>query len=113
MSEAHDPRITPVRDDLAAAKLEGVIERPRYVEGVARQVASASLPLSFSACHQARLESELLLGEDFTVYDEASGWAWGQAARDGYVGWVPAADLRSEIVRMPRLSAISSRIPMA
>jgi cell wall-associated NlpC family hydrolase len=41
----------------------------------------------------ARQSSQLLHGEAFTVYDEAGGWAWGQAASDGYVGYVPAAGL--------------------
>lgn len=38
----------------------------------------------------APLASELLFGEEFAVYDLADGWAWGQAAHDGYVGYVPA-----------------------
>lgn len=37
---------------------------------------------------RSRLETQLFLGERFTVYDEADGWAWGQCAHDGYVGYI-------------------------
>jgi hypothetical protein len=97
MSQDFDPRITPVRDDLAAVALKDMVERPRYVSGTARQVMAPALPLSFTAKAGARLETELLLGEGFTVYDEADGWAWGQATGDGYVGYVPAAGLGAEV----------------
>ena len=31
------------------------------------------------------------MGERVTVYEfDDEGWAWGQLARDGYVGWLPA-----------------------
>jgi cell wall-associated NlpC family hydrolase len=69
-------------------------------------VAAAALPLSFAASGQARLETELLLGEGFTVYDEGGGWAWGQAAGDGYVGWVPSAGLSAEIEIPSHLVAV-------
>ena len=97
MSTAFDPRITPVRDDLAAAHLKGTFERSRYAEGSLRRVTAPALPLSFAPTVGARLETEILFGEEFTVYDEKDGWAWGQATRDGYVGYLPAADLSSDI----------------
>src|SRR4051812_29981755 len=35
--------------------------------------------------------TEALLGERVTIYDlNDEGWAWGQLADDGYVGWLPA-----------------------
>jgi hypothetical protein len=35
--------------------------------------------------------TEALLGERVTVYEvNDEGWAWGQLADDGYVGWLPA-----------------------
>ena len=38
--------------------------------------------------------TEALKGEQITVYDIGeSGWAWGQLARDGYVGFLPATAL--------------------
>lgn len=88
-----DRRITPARADLAAASLKGRIEAARYVEGVARRCARPVAPLTFSPAIDARQESQLLFGERFVVYEEKDGWAWGQAALDGYVGYVEAAAL--------------------
>jgi hypothetical protein len=36
---------------------------------------------------------QLLFGEEFEVLEEAEGWAFGQAKRDGYVGYVAVAAL--------------------
>lgn len=98
-AESFDSRTTPVRDDLAAAHLRNRVQRPRYAEGETRQVAVPVLPLGFRPGADARLESQLLFGEGFTVYDEAEGWAWGQSALDGYVGYVPADGLAAELTR--------------
>ncbi len=105
---AADPRVTPARPDLAAAGLEGKIAAARYVAGVARQVIAPAAPLGFAPAADARLETELLFGECFTVYEDKDGWAWGQAALDGYVGYVPAAALgdgegpATHVVAVPR-----------
>ena len=46
--------------------------------------------------HEAPLLTEALKGERITVYDiSEKGWAWGQLADDGYVGFVPASALRA------------------
>ena len=39
----------------------------------------------------------MLFGETLTVYDEAEGWAWVQLDGDGYVGYVPADALTSDL----------------
>jgi hypothetical protein len=93
MTEAIDRRTTPARSDLAAEHLRGRVAAERYAAGQARQVGVPVVALSFSPDANARLESQILLGEDFTVYEEQDGWAWGQAALDGYVGYLPAAAL--------------------
>lgn len=92
MSAAYDPRVTPVRGDLAATKLRGEVEAPRYVDGTPWHARTATA-IRFSPDAAARQESQLLAGEPFTVYDAADGWAWGQAELDDYVGYVAAADL--------------------
>ena len=44
--------------------------------------------------HEAPLLTEALKGERLTIYDTSEeGWAWGQLAGDGYVGFVPASAL--------------------
>lgn len=90
-----DPRLTPARDDLAAAHLRGVVEAPRFVEGEAREVAEPVAPLRRRPAGDAPLDTEALHGERVTVYaDDGEGWAYVQLAADGYVGYLPADALR-------------------
>jgi cell wall-associated NlpC family hydrolase len=86
-----DPRITPARRDLAARHLEGQVTAARFVDGVAREVRDESAPLRREPTPDAPLDTEALKGERVTVYEtDEEGWCWGQLARDGYVGWLPA-----------------------
>ena len=93
-----DTRRTPARTDLAAAHLQGVVPAPRYVEGAPHQVSAAVAPLRARPDLDAEQETQLLFGEGFTVYDEADGFAWGQSALDGYVGYVDVEALSAPIV---------------
>jgi cell wall-associated NlpC family hydrolase len=89
-----DPRITPARPDLAAAHLRGKVEAGRFVEGIAEDVIVGLAPVRQAPAHDAPLVTEAFGGERVTVYDsDGEGWAWGQLASDGYVGWLPAAAL--------------------
>jgi cell wall-associated NlpC family hydrolase len=92
-----DPRITAARPDLAASHLSGAVEADRFVEGRAMRVALPLLPLTMKPDPDAPLDTQLLMGEGFTIYDmdDQTGLAWGQSARDGYVGWVPQAGLEA------------------
>jgi cell wall-associated NlpC family hydrolase len=91
---AFDPRITPARPDLAARHLAGAVEAQRFVEGTVYEIGAAQAPLRGAPAHQAALLTEALKGERITVYDTSEdGWAWGQLAGDGYVGYVPASAL--------------------
>jgi cell wall-associated NlpC family hydrolase len=88
---AFDPRLTPARVDLAAKHLEGKIEAARFVEGRAFEVIDPHTPLRATPAPDAPLLTEALKGERVTIYDlNAEGWAWGQLAADGYVGWFSA-----------------------
>jgi cell wall-associated NlpC family hydrolase len=87
---AFDPRVTPARADLAAKHLEGQVQAARYVEGRLREVIDPQAPLRREPRPDAPLDTEALKGERFTIYDaNGEGWAWGQLAADGYVGWLP------------------------
>jgi cell wall-associated NlpC family hydrolase len=89
-----DPRVTPVRADLAAKFLEGRVAAPRYVEGRGYEVVAAQAPLRHEPRPDAPLLTEALRGERVTIYDEnEEGWAWGQLAADNYVGWLPLGAL--------------------
>jgi cell wall-associated NlpC family hydrolase len=85
-----DPRLTPARPDLAAKHLEGQVAAARFVEGEVFEVFDAIMPLRREPSHDAALDTQALKGERVTVYDRTvEGWAWGQLASDGYVGWLP------------------------
>lgn len=84
----HDPRITPARADLAAAHLQGEVEAQRYVAGRAMRLVVGTASLRRQPAPDAPMDTQLLFGEIFTVYEDKAGWAWGQAALDHYVGYV-------------------------
>ncbi len=87
----HDRRITPARPTIAAAHLRDRVVAERYEEGSRRTLAAPATPLRAEPRSDFGIDTELLRGEVFTVYDEdAEGWCWGQAEADGYVGWLPA-----------------------
>jgi cell wall-associated NlpC family hydrolase len=88
---AFDPRLTPARADIAAKELEGKVEAARYVDGRSYEVIEPQAPLRGEPKPDAPLLTEALKGERVTIYDiNAEGWAWGQLAADGYVGFLPA-----------------------
>ncbi len=87
-------RLIPARADVAAEHLRGQVEAARYAAGEARRVAVTLLDLTAVADPEAERATQLVYGEVFTVYEERpDGLAWGQAASDGYVGYVRADGL--------------------
>jgi cell wall-associated NlpC family hydrolase len=101
-----DRRLTPARADLAAARLRGLVEAPRFVEGRKMRIVAASAPLRRSPEADAPFETEALFGEVVTVYDESEGWVWAQLARDQYVGYLPAAALGAPSAPTHRVAAL-------
>ena len=93
-----DKRRHAYREDLAAEALRGLVEAERYAKGEPRQVGVPVLPLRREPRFDATLDTEALLGEIVTVYDEGEGWAWVQSSRDGYVGYMPSEGLARKIV---------------
>jgi cell wall-associated NlpC family hydrolase len=86
-----DPRLTPARPDLAAKHLAGQVQAARFVEGALREVIEPQAPLRRAPSPDVALDTEALKGERVTIYETtAEGWAWGQLAGDGYVGWLSA-----------------------
>lgn len=83
-----DPRLTPARPDLAAAYLEGQVVASRYAVGRAMHLAIECADLRRAPSRDSALETQVLHGEDLTLYEAEAGWAWVQLARDSYVGYV-------------------------
>ena len=94
-----DPRVTLARSDLASAALEGVVAAETYAETRPMQVTAPAAPVRTGPSAQAEQVDQLLFGETFHVLEAADGWAWGQADRDGYVGYVELGRLTAEVVR--------------
>jgi cell wall-associated NlpC family hydrolase len=92
-------RLIPARPDLASAELEGLVAAERFAEPARMQVAAPTAALRSAPDAHAEQWDQLLFGEGFKVLEQAGGWAWGQAERDGYVGWVETHALAAEVIR--------------
>jgi len=96
---ALDPRLNAFRPEIAAKHLQGQVEAERFVEGTRYQVVEPATTLRRAPSHEARLDSEILLGERVMIYEtNEEGWAWGQLETDGYVGWLSANAVSQTIV---------------
>lgn len=88
-----DRRRHAYRDDLAAMALKNQIDAPAYAEAAIFRVVQGNVPLRKAPDALLPYESELVFGERVDVYDIKDGWAWVQARRDGYVGYLPQSAL--------------------
>lgn len=85
-----EPRLNAFRPDVADIRLKGKVDADRFVEGTSRRVIASAAPLKRAPRSDALLDSEVLRGEVFHVFDEnGEGWSWGQLETDSYIGYVP------------------------
>jgi len=103
-----DRRLTPARPDLAAAHLKGKVEAARFVEGTVYNLVRGRCSRRAAPDSNATLETELLRGERFTVYEEKNGWGWGQAAFDGYVGYAHMTSLGDVVTPTHRVIGLAT-----
>ena len=89
----YDPRLTLARPDLASEALEGLVRAERFAPTTAMRLVVPAAAVRAAPSVDAEQVDQLLFGESFDVLDTEDGFAWGQAVRDGYVGWVEAAAL--------------------
>ena len=78
--------------------MQGKIDAERFVDGQITKVAFDVVPLRGGPDTAVSRISELLFGENFTVYERIGTWAWGQCQTDGYVGFAPADGLSNDTV---------------
>lgn len=91
-----DPRLNAYRADLADVRLKGKVEAARFIAGTPRRVVANAAAMKRTPSAAAPLDSEILRGEIFTVFEDAAeGWSWGQLETDEYVGYVPTDALGS------------------
>ncbi|MFA7414047.1 MAG: NlpC/P60 family protein [Rhizobium sp.] len=88
-----DRRLNAYRDDLADEVLEGEVEARRFVAGHPARIAVPVVALRARPDLATGIDTELLLGEEVTVFERADRWAWVKAASDGYVGYLPETAL--------------------
>lgn len=88
-----DRRTTPATARVAHVSLRGQVQAPAFTEG---RMAEVAVPLAdLLAGPGGALDRQLAMGEGFCVIDHQGGFAFGQATRDGYCGWVAEAALGS------------------
>ncbi|MFL5295316.1 MAG: NlpC/P60 family protein [Phenylobacterium sp.] len=92
--DAFDPRVTPLRDGVASRSLEGVAAAEVYLDPTPLTCAVPATGIHRAPDLASEQMDQLLFGETFDVVEEeAGGFVWGQARRDGYVGFVSAQAL--------------------
>ncbi|WP_027169287.1 NlpC/P60 family protein [Mesorhizobium sp. WSM3224] len=85
---ARDARLHAFRSDLADARLKGEVAADRFVTGRPARIMASVADLRKAPRPDAGVNTQALFGDDVLVFEDAEGWAWVQAERDGYVGYV-------------------------
>ena len=88
-----DPRVTPLRDGIAAVSLQGVAAADVYLDTAAMICATPAAAIRAAPDANSEQMDQLLFGEPFRVLEEEGAFRFGQAGRDGYMGFVEAAAL--------------------
>ncbi|PDQ20446.1 peptidase P60 [Mesorhizobium sanjuanii] len=85
---ARDARLHAFRSDLADARLKGEVAAERFVAGRPARITALVADIRKAPRPDAGVNTQALFGDDVLVFEDAEGWAWIQAERDGYVGYV-------------------------
>lgn len=93
-----DRRLTLLRDGLADRRLEGLVAADRFAGVTPMQVSAPAASLRKAAALDAEQEDQVLFGETFDVLFETDAFAFGQARRDRYVGYVPIEALSAPVL---------------
>ena len=90
---SYDARVTPIRDGIAGQALEGLVRAEVYLEPKVLTCTAPAAGLHRMPDAASEQMDQLLFGEVFDVLEEEGAFLWGQARRDGYVGFVAASAL--------------------
>jgi len=105
---ARDARLHAFRSDLADARLKGEVAADRFVTGRPARITASVADLRKAPRPDAGVNTQVLFGDDVLIFEDAEGWAWVQAERDGYVGYVadnllgPREHAPTHVVGVPR-----------
>lgn len=97
-----DRRLTPANVHVAARYLQGQVEAETFTDGAPASVGQVVVDLC--AAPQGKRDRQLLMGAAVTVYDRRGGWAFVQAKRDGYVGYMREAALTQVVAPTHRVA---------
>src|SRR3954454_11656842 len=86
-----DRRITALRSDLADERLGGQVEAERFTTGTLMRINATSAPVHRQPSPESPRDTEELMGDLGTVYDDPEGWAWGHPPGDAYVAFLQSA----------------------
>lgn len=107
MSGAFDPRVTALQGPMASLALQGRMAAKTYRAPIPMQVSAAVVPIRAAPVGDAEQWDQMIFGETFDLLDEVDGFGWGQAHRDGYVGYVDLAALSAPVLAPThRISAL-------
>jgi cell wall-associated NlpC family hydrolase len=88
-----DARVTLLRDGVAGRGLEGLETAEVYLDPRPMSCIAAAAGIHRAPDAGSEQMDQLLFGETFEALEEEGAFLWGQARRDGYVGFVAAAAL--------------------
>lgn len=91
--QGFDPRMTPYKDGKADQALQGLFRAKTFVVGDTLGCTRAASAIRTGPNDSAEQVNQLLFGERFRVIEKSRDYVWGQALRDGYVGYVRESDL--------------------
>jgi cell wall-associated NlpC family hydrolase len=105
---ALDKRLNAFREDLADERLKGQVDAGRFVAGKPARIGVPVADMLAAPDASAGLNTQLLLDDEALVFEESTEWAWVQAVRDNYVGYVArqaieaAGGAPTHVVSVPR-----------
>lgn len=91
-----DRRLHAYREDIADARLKGLVEARQFVEGTPAAITVPLADLRPKPEAASGIDTQLLLGEAVHVFERRDGWAFVQAAGDGYVGYLPDLEIADD-----------------
>lgn len=105
---ARDRRLTPANGRVAHVSLQGAVAAERFVTGTPARIA---VPLAdLLAAPDGARDRQVLMGETVLVLDRHLGFAFVQAEKDGYCGYLPEAVLGADRAATHRVTAPATHL---
>lgn len=92
-----DKRRHLFRANLADEALKGRVKAERFVAATAARISAPVVTIHRAPSHDSMQISQALFGEDFSMFENADGWAWVQSKADGYVGYLSAGAITTSL----------------